>query len=76
SVHGLRPAEASETAERGPPVRAYLDVGEIIRVATEAGADAIYPGYGFLSGNPELAEKAGADGNVFIGPPAEGLGMA
>src|SRR5690606_3802286 len=58
------------------PVRAYLDVDEIIRVALEAGADAIYPGYGFLSENPELAEKAAANGIVFVGPPAKVLEMA
>ncbi|MCV5968904.1 biotin carboxylase N-terminal domain-containing protein, partial [Lactococcus petauri] len=54
----------------------YLDVDEIIRVARLAGADAIYPGYGFLSENPELAEKAAANGIVFIGPPASVLEMA
>ena len=42
----------------------------------ECGADAIYPGYGFLSENPELAEKAAAHGITFIGPPAEVLSMA
>ena len=57
-------------------MRAYLDVDEIIRVARESGADAIYPGYGFLSENPELAEKAAAAGITFIGPPAAVLEMA
>jgi pyruvate carboxylase len=57
-------------------VRAYLDVGEIIRVARECGADAIYPGYGFLSENPELAEAAAVAGITFIGPGQHVLEMA
>ena len=62
SLHRLKADEAYQIGERGHPVRAYLDVDEIIRVARECGADAIYPGYGFLSENPELAEKAAAHG--------------
>jgi pyruvate carboxylase len=76
SLHRLKADEAYQIGEKGHPVRAYLDVDDIIRVAKEAGADAIYPGYGFLSENPELAEKAAANGIVFIGPPAEVLEMA
>ncbi len=76
SLHRLKADEAYEIGERGRPVRAYLDVGEIIRVALESGADAIYPGYGFLSENPELAEKAAAHGIAFIGPSARVLEMA
>ncbi|MDR2996888.1 MAG: pyruvate carboxylase, partial [Microbacterium sp.] len=76
SRHRLKADEAYEIGERGHPVRAYLDVDEIVRVAVESGADAIYPGYGFLSENPELAEKAAAAGIAFIGPPAHVLEMA
>ncbi len=76
SVHRLKADEAYEIGERGHPVRAYLDVDEIVRIAVECGADAIYPGYGFLSENPELAKKAAAAGIVFIGPPASVLDMA
>ncbi|MFV0373721.1 pyruvate carboxylase [Microbacterium sp.] len=76
SLHRLKADEAYEIGEEGHPVRAYLDVDEIIRVATESGADAIYPGYGFLSENPELAERAAAHGITFIGPPARVLEMA
>ncbi|WP_125132335.1 pyruvate carboxylase [Microbacterium sp. 10M-3C3] len=76
SLHRLKADEAYQIGERGHPVRAYLDVDEIIRVARESGADAIYPGYGFLSENPELAERASAHGIAFIGPPAEVLEMA
>src|SRR6478609_5356988 len=76
SLHRQKADESYEIGEAGHPVRAYLDVDEIIRVALESGADAIYPGYGFLSENPELAEKAAANGIVFIGPPAGVLEMA
>ncbi|MBH0054342.1 pyruvate carboxylase [Salinibacterium sp. SWN139] len=76
SVHRLKADEAYQIGEEGHPVRAYLDVSEIIRVAKESGADAIYPGYGFLSENPELAHAAADAGIAFIGPPTKVLEMA
>ncbi|MFT4235470.1 MAG: pyruvate carboxylase, partial [Microbacterium sp.] len=76
SLHRLKADEAYRIGEEGHPVRAYLDVDEIIRVAIESGADAIYPGYGFLSENPELAAKAAENGITFIGPGANVLEMA
>jgi pyruvate carboxylase len=76
SLHRLKADEAYEIGVKGHPVRAYLDVDEIIRVARESGADAIYPGYGFLSENPELAARAADAGIAFIGPSARVLEMA
>lgn len=76
SMHRLKADEAYQIGEPGHPVRAYLDVAEIIRVAVESGADAIYPGYGFLSENPDLAEQAAANGITFIGPTSNVLEMA
>lgn len=76
SLHRLKADEAYLIGTEGHPVKAYLDVDEIIRVAKESGADAIYPGYGFLSENPELAAKAAANGISFIGPSAQVLQMA
>ena len=76
SLHRLKADEAYRIGEEGHPVRAYLDVDEIIRVAVESGADAIYPGYGFLSENPDLAAKAAANGITFIGPNSRALEMA
>ncbi|MCU1405917.1 MAG: pyruvate carboxylase [Glaciihabitans sp.] len=76
SMHRLKADEAYQIGEVGHPVRAYLDVSEIIRVAKESGADAIYPGYGFLSENPELAQAAAEAGITFIGPPTKVLQMA
>ncbi|GAA1693316.1 pyruvate carboxylase [Microcella alkalica] len=76
SMHRLKADEAYQIGEPGHPVRAYLDVAEIIRVAKESGADAIYPGYGFLSENPDLAQAAADAGIAFIGPPRAVLEMA
>jgi pyruvate carboxylase len=76
SMHRLKADEAYQIGEIGHPVRAYLDVAEIIRVAKESGADAIYPGYGFLSENPDLAQAAADAGITFIGPPTRVLEMA
>jgi pyruvate carboxylase len=76
SLHRLKADEAYLIGEEGHPVRAYLDVSEMIRVAKESGADAIYPGYGFLSENPDLAEAAAQNGITFIGPGRSVLEMA
>ncbi|MDQ0664902.1 pyruvate carboxylase [Arthrobacter ulcerisalmonis] len=76
SIHRQKADEAYLIGEEGHPVRAYLDVAEVVRVARESGADAIYPGYGFLSENPELARAAKEAGITFVGPPAEVLELA
>ncbi len=76
AVHRTKADEAYLIGERGHPVRAYLDIAEIIRVAREAGADAVYPGYGFLSENPGLASACEAAGITFVGPPPRVLAMA
>jgi pyruvate carboxylase len=73
SVHRLKADESYEIGEIGHPVRAYLSVDEIVRAARRAGADAVYPGYGFLSENPELAEACARAGITFVGPPASVL---
>src|SRR5213083_59230 len=76
AVHRIKADEAYLIGERGHPVRAYLDIDEIIRVARESGADAVYPGYGFLSENPDLAAACAAAGIAFVGPPAPVLSLA
>ena len=65
----LKADESYQIGEVGHPVRAYLDVEGIIHAALEAGADAIYPGYGFLSENPDLAQACEDNGITFVGPP-------
>ncbi|WP_063055872.1 pyruvate carboxylase [Nocardia salmonicida] len=76
SVHRLKAAESYQIGEEGHPVRAYLSIEAIIEAAKSAGADAIYPGYGFLSENPDLAAACAAEGITFIGPTAAILEMA
>ncbi|WP_263168271.1 pyruvate carboxylase [Streptomyces sp. SCSIO ZS0520] len=71
SLHRLKADEAYEIGSPGHPVRAYLSVEEIVRAAREAGADAVYPGYGFLSENPDLARACEEAGITFVGPSAD-----
>ncbi|OBB31902.1 pyruvate carboxylase [Mycolicibacterium peregrinum] len=73
SLHRLKADESYQIGEVGHPVRAYLSVEEIIRVARDSGADAVYPGYGFLSENPELASACAEAGITFVGPSAQVL---
>ncbi|MGH3491887.1 MAG: biotin carboxylase N-terminal domain-containing protein, partial [Sciscionella sp.] len=73
SLHRLKADESYQIGEEGHPVRAYLSVDEIIAAARRSGADAIYPGYGFLSENPELASACDEAGITFIGPTVEVL---
>jgi len=58
------------SAQMGP-IESYLSIEEVIRVAKASGADAIHPGYGFLSESPEFAEACGEAGITFIGPSPE-----
>ena len=73
SQHRLKADESYQIGETGHPVRAYLSVDEIIRVAKQAGCDAVYPGYGFLSENPDLAAACAEAGITFVGPGADVL---
>ncbi|MGJ6980760.1 pyruvate carboxylase [Aestuariimicrobium soli] len=74
--HRIKADEAYQIGDEGHPVRAYLDIDEMIRAAKESGSDAIYPGYGFLSENPGLAEACAQNGIIFVGPPADVLELA
>ena len=70
SVHRTKADESYQIGEPGHPVRAYLSVEAIIDAARAAGADAVYPGYGFLSENPDLAAACARAGITFVGPSA------
>lgn len=73
STHRLKADESYQIGVQGHPVRAYLSVEEVIAAAQRSGADAIYPGYGFLSENPDLAAACAAAGISFVGPPTSVL---
>ena len=63
----------ARSADRTVAVASYLDPAEHVRAAREAGADAIHPGYGFLSESPDFAAAVEAAGLVWVGPPVEAL---
>ena len=71
ALHRLKADESYLVGEGKKPIAAYLDIPDIMRIAREAGADAIHPGYGFLSENPEFADACAKEGICFIGPTAE-----
>ena len=68
-------AMADQSVAIGPAAVAdsYLKGDRIIQAALKTGAEAIHPGYGFLSENPEFVEAVEAAGLVFIGPPASAI---
>lgn len=70
-LHRFKADEAYRIGEGLGPVAAYLSIEEIIRVARECGADAIHPGYGLLSENPDFVDACEANNIRFIGPKAE-----
>ncbi|WP_281984093.1 pyruvate carboxylase [Thalassorhabdomicrobium marinisediminis] len=70
-LHRFKADEAYRIGEDLGPVAAYLSIDEMIRVALESGADAIHPGYGLLSENPDFVDACAANGIKFIGPRAE-----
>jgi pyruvate carboxylase len=69
-LHRFKADEAYRIGAGLGPVQAYLSIDEIIRVARESGADAIHPGYGLLSENPDFVDACDAAGITFIGPKA------
>ncbi len=70
ALHRFKADEAYRVGRGLGPVKAYLSIDEVLRVARASGVDAIHPGYGFLSENPDFAEACEAAGVVFVGPGA------
>lgn len=68
ALHRFKADESYLVGKGKKPIAAYLDIPDIVRVAVAAGVDAIHPGYGFLSENPDFAEACAAAGIRFIGP--------
>ncbi|MBI4693555.1 MAG: pyruvate carboxylase [Gammaproteobacteria bacterium] len=75
SLHRFKVDESWLVGQGKTPVQAYLDADDIIRIALESGAEAIHPGYGFLSERPEFAQACADAGIVFVGPPPEVMRM-
>ena len=67
-LHRTKADEAYLVGEGKGAIEAYLDIPDILRVAREAHADAVHPGYGFLAENPDFAEGCAAAGLIFVGP--------
>ena len=70
-LHAELADEAVALPDAPNPVASYLDVSGVVSVARQTGADAIHPGYGLLSENPDLADACAESGITFIGPPVE-----
>ncbi len=71
SLHRFKADEAYRIGSGLGPVKAYLSIDDMIRVALGARVDAVHPGYGFLSENPDFAEACIENGLTWIGPPPE-----
>lgn len=68
ALHRFKADEAYHVGQPGEPIRAYLDIAGIVALAKQHEVDAIHPGYGFLSENPNLARVCAEAGLIFIGP--------
>ena len=68
TLHRFNTRESYQVGAGKGPLAAYLDIEDIIRIANRSGADAIHPGYGFLSENPDFARRCAESGITFIGP--------
>ncbi len=71
SLHRMKADESYLVGAGKSPVDAYLDIADIVRIAKAAHVDAIHPGYGFLSENPDFAEACAQEGIIFVGPTPE-----
>ncbi len=71
ALHRFKADESYRVGEGKKPLQAYLDIPDIIRIAKQAKVDAIHPGYGFLSENPDFARACGEAGIRFVGPTPE-----
>jgi len=68
ALHRFKADESYLIGQGAKPIAAYLDIAGIIRIARECGADAIHPGYGFLSENADFADACAGAGITFVGP--------
>lgn len=73
SLHRYKADEAYQIGDDKDPLKPYLDINAIINVARECGANAIHPGYGFLSENALFAQRCAENGIIFVGPSPEAM---
>ena len=73
SLHRMKADEAYQIGEEGHPLKPYLDPAVMVEAAARAEADALHPGYGFMSESPELADACAEAGITFVGPSADTL---
>ncbi|MDH3651298.1 MAG: pyruvate carboxylase, partial [Saprospiraceae bacterium] len=73
SLHRYKADESYQIGSRDEPLKPYLDVDAIIKVAIDHGVEAIHPGYGFLSENVDFAKRCQEEGIIFVGPPPESM---
>ena len=71
ALHRFKADESYLVGAGRSPVQAYLDIDDIVRIAVDAKVDAIHPGYGFLSENPDFADAVRRAGILFVGPASE-----
>jgi len=73
ALHRFKADEAYQVGKKGEPIKSYLDIESLIQIACEKEIDAIHPGYGFLSENPDLVQACDEAGIKFVGPREEVL---
>jgi pyruvate carboxylase len=73
ALHRFKADEAYLVGQPGEPIKSYLNIPSIIALATQHGVDAIHPGYGFMSENPDLCRACNDAGIIFVGPHVDAL---
>lgn len=73
ALHRFKADEAYQIGQPGEPIKSYLNIPALIQICLDHDVDAIHPGYGFLSENPELAKACQENGIVFVGPTLDTL---
>jgi len=68
SLHRYKADESYQIGEDNEPLKPYLDIDALIKIAKDNNVDAIHPGYGFLSENAKFAQKCEDNGIIFVGP--------
>ena len=73
ALHRFKADEAYQIGNPGEPIKSYLNIPALIQLCLDHNVDAIHPGYGFLSENPDLAKACQENGIVFVGPTLDTL---